>query len=179
MPGTPGRPGAFQKFHAILVCIESGKKKQHKHKLFGPDFPRTFLTLTPECPGVKKFLPTTGAAGKRTFWCGRPRFSARTSMARRVVEKLCTKKVCVDFFVCLEKRCGGEIHDGNLVQPAFLRAFKPEDGQYRPCPAQEPGFNVDCGDGNRARWGYCANCANQERVPGMSIMWCCRVAPVA
>ena len=73
----------------------SGKKKQHKHKFFGPDFPRTFLTLTPGCPGVKKFLPTTGAAGKRTFWCGRPRFSARTSMTRRVVEKLCTKKVCV------------------------------------------------------------------------------------
>ena len=39
-----------------------GRKKQHKHKLFGPDFPRTFLTLMPECPGVKKFLPTTGAA---------------------------------------------------------------------------------------------------------------------
>ena len=81
----------------LFVCILSGKKKQHKHKLFGPDFPRTFLTLAPECPGVKKFLPTTGAAGKRTFWCGRPRFSARTSMTRRVVEKLCTKKVCIDF----------------------------------------------------------------------------------
>ena len=44
-----------------------GKEKQHKHKLFGPDFPRTFLTLTPGCPGVKKFLPTTGAAGKTHF----------------------------------------------------------------------------------------------------------------
>ena len=43
------------------------EEKQHKHKLFGPDFPRTFLTLTPECPGVKKFLPTTGAAGKTHF----------------------------------------------------------------------------------------------------------------
>ena len=28
----------------------------------------------------KKFLPVTGAAGKPTFWGGRPRFSARTSM---------------------------------------------------------------------------------------------------
>ena len=83
-------------------ALESGKKKQHKHKLFGPDFPRTFLTLTPGCPGVKKFLPTTGAAGKRTYWCGRPRFSARTSMTRRVVEKLCTKKVCVDFLAPIE-----------------------------------------------------------------------------
>ena len=85
---------------SLTFCVfgfTSGKKKQHKHKLFGPDFPRTFLTLTPGCPGVKKFLPTTGAAGKRTFWCGHPRFSARTSMTRRVVEKLCAKKVCVDF----------------------------------------------------------------------------------
>ena len=73
------------------------KKKQHKRRPFGPDFPRTSLTLTPGCPGVKKFLPTIGAAGKRTFRCGRPRFSARTSMTRRVVEKLCTKNVCVDF----------------------------------------------------------------------------------
>ena len=81
----------------ILAHFFSGKKKQHQHKLFGPDFAQTFLTLTPGCPGVKKFLPTTGAAGKRTFWCGRPRFSARTSMTRRVVEKFCTKKVCVDF----------------------------------------------------------------------------------
>ena len=78
-------------------CCYFREEKQHKHKLFGPDFPRTFLTLTPGCPGVKKFLPITGAAEKRTFWCGRPRFSARTSMTRRVVEKLCTKKVCVDF----------------------------------------------------------------------------------
>ena len=74
----------------------SGKKKQHKHRLFGPDFPRTFLTLTPGRPWVKKFLPITGAVEKRTFWCGRPRFSARTSMTRSVFEKLCTK-VCVDF----------------------------------------------------------------------------------
>ena len=74
------------------------KKKQHKHKLFGPDFPRTFLTLPPCRPWVKKFLPITGAAEKRTFWCGRPRFLARTSMTRRVFEKLCTKKVCVAFF---------------------------------------------------------------------------------
>ena len=51
------------------------------------DFPRTSLTLTPGCPRVKKFLPTTGAAEKRTFWCGRPRFSARTSMAPKVCDE--------------------------------------------------------------------------------------------
>ena len=74
-----------------------GRKKQHKHILFVPDFLRTFLTLTPGRPWVKKFLPITGAAEKRRFWYGRPRFLAQTSMTRRVFEKLCTKKVCVDF----------------------------------------------------------------------------------
>ena len=80
-----------------VAKFKSGKKKQHKHKLFGPDFPRTFLTPAPGRPWVKKFLPITGAAEKRTFWCGRPRFLARTSMTRRVFEKLCTKEVCGDF----------------------------------------------------------------------------------
>ena len=82
----------------LRVVLFRGRKKEHKHKLFGPDFPRRFLTLTLGCPGVKKFLPFTGAAEKRTFWCGRPRFSARTSMTRRVPKKLCTKNVCVDFW---------------------------------------------------------------------------------
>ena len=50
----------------------SGKEKQHKHILFGPDFPRTFLTLTPGCPGFEKFLPISGAAEKHTFRRGRP-----------------------------------------------------------------------------------------------------------
>ena len=26
---------------------------------------------------------------------------------------------------------------------------------------QNPGFNVECNDGNKARWGYCVNCQNQ------------------
>ena len=90
--------------------LRQGRKKQHKHKLFGPDFPRTFLTLTPGRPWVKKFLPTTGAAEKRTFWCGCPRFLARTSMTRRVFEKLCTKKVCIDFLAPItQKKSGGVI----------------------------------------------------------------------
>ena len=81
---SPGPPQSDSVCEVLSWCIAvshfSGKKKQHKHKLFGPDFPRTFLTLTPGRPWVKKFLPITGAAEKRTFWCGRPRFSARTSM---------------------------------------------------------------------------------------------------
>ena len=26
---------------------------------------------------------------------------------------------------------------------------------------QRPGFNIECNDGNKARWGYCVNCQNQ------------------
>ena len=26
---------------------------------------------------------------------------------------------------------------------------------------QRPGFNIECRDGNKARWGYCVNCQNQ------------------
>ena len=53
--------GLFQRLQ------DSGKEKQHKHKLVGPDFLRTFLTLTLGCPWVKKFLPITGAAEKCAF----------------------------------------------------------------------------------------------------------------
>ena len=96
----PGKSGNFSEARGSLtpsqrlakfVSNESRCKsnlreeKQHKHKLLGPDFPRTFLTLTSGCPGVKKFLHTTGAA-------------ARTSMTRRVVEKLCTKKCALIFW---------------------------------------------------------------------------------
>ena len=91
---SPSRYDAFRIWHRCECSISghperhgSGKKKQHKHKFIGPDFPRTFLTLAPGCPGVKKFLPITGAAEKRTFRCGCPRFSARTFV----------QKVCVDF----------------------------------------------------------------------------------
>ena len=90
-----------EKLSARGSRLSSGKKKQHKHKLFGLDFPRTFLTLTPGRPWVKKFLPITVAAEKRTFWCGRPRFLARTSMTRRVLEKLCTKKFALIFWPLL------------------------------------------------------------------------------
>ena len=105
----------------ICFCISEldtnncqGRKK-NKHNLFGPDFPRTFPTLAPGCPGEKKkVLLNTGAAGKRTFWCGRPRFSVRTSRTRRVLEKLCTKKVCVDFLA--PKLCDHFGPNGTLAE---------------------------------------------------------------
>ena len=27
---------------------------------------------------------------------------------------------------------------------------------------QRPGFNIECNDNNKARWGYCVNCQNQR-----------------
>ena len=75
---------------------------------------------------VKKFLPITGAAEKRTFWCGRPRFSVRTSMTRRVLEKLWTKKFELMFGLYLkrawENRCAfNPSHSGNQSgEPAVL-----------------------------------------------------------
>ena len=61
---------------------------------FFGQFPRS----TASQPRGQKVSPHHRAAGKRTFWCGRPRFSARTSMTRRVVEKLCTRKGLRLFF---------------------------------------------------------------------------------
>ena len=57
-----------------------------------------FVTLMPRWSGVK-VSPTAGAAGTQTSWRGRPRCFARTSMARRVLQKLCPENVCIDFLV--------------------------------------------------------------------------------
>ena len=105
----PNRPSPIASVHrtrpslrkkglcSILVPYTQGRKNSININ-FLVRISRTFLTLTPGRPWVKKFLPITGAAEKRTFWCGRPRFLARTSMTRRVFEKLCTKKFALIFW---------------------------------------------------------------------------------
>ena len=69
----PKFPGLTRSYHysyvfllalQTLTSLNSGKKNNINIDFYNPDFPRTFLTLMPGCPGVKKFLPTTGAAGK-------------------------------------------------------------------------------------------------------------------
>ena len=57
--------------------------------------------LRPDAKGSKSFSPSRGRRKKKhtTIWCGRPRFSARTSMTRRVLENPCPKNVCVDLLV--------------------------------------------------------------------------------
>ena len=102
------------RFFGFGVLFFFREEKQHKHKLFCPDFLRTFLTLTLGCPWVKMFLPIIGAAEKRTFWRRCPRFSARTFMTRRVLEKLCTKKVCVGFKI--RESLNGGLANGGLRQ---------------------------------------------------------------
>ena len=72
-------------------CLQ-GRKSSININFFGPDFLRTFLTLTPGRPWVKKLRPITGTAEKPAFWSGRPRFSARTSMTRRVSTNFVQKK---------------------------------------------------------------------------------------
>ena len=63
--------GENNTFFSMLVlsgCLpHSGGKKQHKHKLFGPNFLRTFLTHTPGCPAFNNFFPISGAAGSTHF----------------------------------------------------------------------------------------------------------------
>jgi hypothetical protein len=56
----------------------------------------------------------------------------------------------------------GEIRDKDVSQVGILRAFAPTRGSYRDCPMQEPGFNIECRDGNKARWGYCAACPSRN-----------------
>jgi hypothetical protein len=53
------------------------------------------------------------------------------------------------------------IRDTTIDQPSMLHMFGPSPGSYQDCPMQRPGFNIQCNDGNRARFGYCLNCASQ------------------
>jgi len=46
-------------------------------------------------------------------------------------------------------------------QDEILEVYGPTKGYYADCGMQRPGFNIECRDGNKARWGYCVNCQNQ------------------
>ena len=110
--GKNSRGSTFGGF-LVLTSLEGRETLIREEKtnininFFGPDFPQTFLTLEPGCPGVKTFLPITRAAGKRTFWCGRPRFSARTSMTRRVLAQNFPQKSLHWFLAPNSPRCWG------------------------------------------------------------------------
>ena len=81
-----------------FMCLISWERTQKRdpHKFFRGDFwgrkrgPKRVIF------GHKKFSLLFFSCPY--FWCGRPRFSARTSMTRRVVEKLCTKKFALIFW---------------------------------------------------------------------------------
>jgi len=55
----------------------------------------------------------------------------------------------------------GYLRDKTVDQKGILKAFGPAKDSYQSCPMQRPGFNIQCNDGNKARWGYCTNCASQ------------------
>jgi len=51
--------------------------------------------------------------------------------------------------------------DTTVDKKGIEKAFGSPKGKYRDCPMQRPGFNIECKDGNKARYGYCGNCASQ------------------
>jgi len=55
----------------------------------------------------------------------------------------------------------GYLRDKTVDQKGILKAFGPAKDSYQSCPMQRPGFNIQCNDGNKARWGYCTNCQSQ------------------
>lgn len=59
----------------------------------------------------------------------------------------------------------GYIRDDTFSRQDFLTTFGPPAGDYQDCPMQRPGFNIECHDGNKARWGFCLNCAGQGYLP--------------
>ena len=55
----------------------------------------------------------------------------------------------------------GYIRDESVYRDGILDAFGVPVGSYQACPMQRPGFNIECVDGNKARWGFCLNCVSQ------------------
>ena len=55
----------------LLDYIFKNSLKRGQGKVFGPDLLQTFVTLTPGCPGLKKFFPTARDARKHALWCRR------------------------------------------------------------------------------------------------------------
>ena len=51
--------------------------------------------------------------------------------------------------------------EGVVNQDEFNAVFG-NPPNHNGCGMQRPGFNIQCNDGNRARWGYCANIPSQD-----------------
>ena len=86
--GGLGPPLALYPIPSSNLIIQ-GRKKQHKHKLFGPDFP--IPDPYARMPSGHKVSPHHRGRRKRTFWRGRPRFrSGRPSpegLSKHFVQK--------------------------------------------------------------------------------------------
>ena len=77
---------------SLKLPISTQGQKQHKRELlwfeFSADIPDPYAWR----PRVQKVSPHHQGHRKHTFWCRRPRFSVRTCMTRRVLEKLLSRK---------------------------------------------------------------------------------------
>ena len=132
--------------HMFLQHRGAHAENQHKHKLIGPNFRQTFLTFMPGCRWVKKFLPTTGAAGKQTFRCRCPRFLARTSLTRRVFEKLRDGEATIRIKFAFLRGGGALGAERKIVPKTLFRGF------------QRAVFVG--GGGNLNKWGGARTCRN-------------------
>ena len=56
---------------AIFTCFTLYQGRKNNINInFWSEFPADIPDPYARMPGVKEFLPITGAAGKPTFWCG-------------------------------------------------------------------------------------------------------------
>merc|ERR1712151_728212 len=53
----------------------------------------------------------------------------------------------------------GYIRDTQVDQKGIEKAFGAKG--HKPCGMQRPGFNIECKDNNKARWGFCNNIPSQ------------------
>ncbi|CAJ1365276.1 unnamed protein product [Effrenium voratum] len=56
----------------------------------------------------------------------------------------------------------GYVRDFSVDQGGLIQALGAKPGTYQACPMLSPGFNLECDSANKARWGFCANCPNQQ-----------------
>ena len=97
-----------------------GKKKEHKHELFGPNFLRTFPTLTLGCPGIKTFSPSPGPQKKALFGADIHDFRRGRPWPEGLSKNFVQKKFALIFWPLLKnlklwkKKTSKDISDSNV-----------------------------------------------------------------
>ena len=108
---------------------ESGKKKEHKDKLLGPEIAGWAGGLPREGVGVAKFVPSLASLFSLGFERAGILPGSRTP---KVIKSLCNK-VCAHFRPLKTKKFSGRMSHGHLgVIRADLQGQKPLLGSLRP-----------------------------------------------